>query len=107
MPQFAVTTGTQTTTVTTTDKLQPIIQGDADMEETINDLVSGIRQTHSFGKNCSGDTGGATGYVHIVRSANQRLLAYSNLVANPRSITITAVGTVKGGAHSFNIKGKF
>ena len=107
MGQFQVVIGGRTTTVTTSDKLQPFIQGDADIEETIDDLVSGIRETHSFGKKCDGDWGGATGYVHIVRSKNQKLLAYSNVVGNPRSVTITAVGTVKGGQHSFNTKGKF
>jgi len=107
MPEFPVTSGGQTTTVTANDKLQSCIQGDVDIEETITDLVSGIRGTHSIGKSCSGDAGGAKNYVHIVRSNNQKLLAYSNLVMNPRSVTITAVGTVQGGHHSFNIKGKF
>lgn len=107
MPTFDVTSGTHTTSVTATEKLQAVIEGDDAIAETINDLVSGIRETHSFGKKCDGDTGGGTGYVHIVRSYNMKLLAYSDLVSNPRSITITAVGTAKGGQHSFNTKGKF
>jgi len=107
MPQFPVTRAGQTTTVTANDKLQSCIVGDEDIEETITDLVSGVRTPHSVGKSCSGDPGGAILYVHIVRSYNQKLLAYTDLSKNPRSVTITAVGMAQGGKHSFNIKGKF
>lgn len=108
---YSFTLSGTTVTVHTNTKIQKAIQGDANIEKTILDIVLGTITTHTFGKTCSGNWGNSTNYVHVTGTKSRDLLGYDSpsydASNHTGSVNIDATGYAKDGNHIFNVKGNF
>lgn len=85
------------------------LQEHATRHDSFNDAIINIMTDHRvhLSGEIRGNTGGATGYIHMPRTRDRDLIGFSNIDETNHTLIIRCTGHTDNSIHYFNTRGNY